>query len=248
MWSMLRFVLPLMLVLAALPAAAERITVFAAASLKTALDDIALAYHTKTGVQITPVYAASSVLARQIAAGAPADVFISANAQWMDWLVARSKIKTDSRADVIGNTLVLVGHGRDGTPLSSVANIARTLGNARLAVALINAVPAGIYAKAALDWAGAPADLPLAQTPNVRSALALVARGETPLGIVYASDAAVTDNVSVLYHFPPQAHPNIRYPAAITNTASRAADAFIGFLHAPAAQMIFVANGFEALP
>lgn len=244
---MLRIVLAIFLSLSALSARAEGVTVFAASSLKTALDQIAQDYLAETGVKVTAVYAASPILARQIAAGAPGDIYISANPGWMDWATSQGAIDAASRRDVIGNGLVLITHG-DAAEQDNLPDIAGLLNGQRLATALTRAVPAGIYAKAALDWAGATDDLPLAEAANVRAALALVARGEAPLGIVYTSDAAAEPRVSTLYSFPADAHPPITYPAALTQNASAPARAFLDHLSGPSATQRLVANGFEPLP
>lgn len=245
---MLRVILSSLLLVAGLPLRADDVTVFAAASLKNALDDIAARYEAETDISVSTVYAGSSVLARQVALGAPADLFMPANPDWMDWAITQGAIRADTRRDVIGNGLVLIAHGADVPPLSNTPDFAALIGTERLAVALTNAVPAGIYAKTALSWAGAPDDLPLAQAVNVRAALTLVVRGETPYGIVYASDANAASDVSVLYRFPDNAHPAIRYPAALTMTASPSAAAFQAYLTSPAAQALFLDHGFETLP
>ncbi len=244
---MLRIVFAIYLSICALSARAEGVTVFAASSLKTALDQIAQDYLAETGVKVTTVYAASPVLARQIAAGAPGDIYISANPAWMDWAASQGAVEEASRRDIIGNGLVLIAHG-DAASQDSLPDIAGLLDGQRLAVALTRAVPAGIYAKAALDWAGAPDDLPLAEAANVRAALALVARGEAPLGIVYASDAAAEPRVSTLYRFPSEAHELITYPAALTTDASATALAFLDHLSGTSATQRFVVNGFAPLP
>lgn len=242
---MIRLILLLVFLTGAASARADSVTVFAAASLKTALDQIAAQYTAATGTDIVPVYAASSVLARQIALGAPADIFVSASADWMDWVASQDALAPATRRDIATNSLVLIAHGAGAPHSTTLPDIAALLNEGRLAVALINAVPAGIYAKAALDWAGAPDDLPLAQSANVRAALALVARGETPLGIVYASDAVAEPRVSVVFRFPAAAHPPIVYPAAAMRDASPAGLAFLDHLASPAARAAFAQNGFQ---
>ena len=176
--------------------AQEQITVFAAASLKNALDDTNTAFTNATGVKVVSSYEASSALARQIEQGAPADVFISADLRWMDYVTERKLIKPDTRMNLLGNRLVLIAPV-DST-LGNVAidqgfDIAKLAGDGRIAVADVKAVPAGLYAKAALEKLGAwsAAEPKLAQAENVRATLAFVARGETPVGIVYETDAKV---------------------------------------------------------
>jgi len=235
----------------ALPASAARLTVFAAASLKTALDEATTAYAAQGGDKVTLSYAGSSVLARQIAQGAPADVFISANPQWMDWLEGEGRIETGTRADILGNRLVLIG--RDDAPPLTVApgmGLADRLGGGWLAMALVDAVPAGIYGKAALQSLGewqAVADK-VAQADNVRAALMLVALGEAAMGVVYATDAEAEDGVAVLGMFPADSHPPIIYPAAaIHGRAGPDARAFLDYLHGAEAAAIFQRHGFAVL-
>jgi len=252
MGGILRYAVWLVLVLAmAVPAAAERLTVFAAASLKTALDEVSTAYAAQGGDKVTLSYAGSSVLARQIAQGAPADVFISANPQWMDWLDGEGRIEAGTRADILGNRLVLVGPaGAPPLTLAAGMDLAGLLGDGWLAMALVDAVPAGIYGKAALqslgEWA-AVADK-VAQADNVRAALMLVALGEAAMGVVYATDAAAEDRVAVLGMFPADSHPPIIYPAAaIRGRASPDARAFLTYLRGAEAAAIFQRHGFAVL-
>jgi len=225
-------------------ALADRVTVFAAASLKNALDAVIAAQQ----IEITAVYAGSATLARQIAAGAPADVFISANPDWMDWLETQGALQGGTRLDVLTNRLAVIRTGA-GEKAGALPDIATLLNGERLATAFVDAVPAGIYARAALQSSGqwervAPL---LAETDNVRAALALVARGEAPLGIVYATDAMAEPRVSVLYTFAPADHPPIVYPAALIQDADNVAQAFLDHLTSPAAQAIFSAQGFGAV-
>jgi len=230
---------------------AGTVTVFAAASLRTALDEVAYGFETATGHDATLSYAGSSALARQIQLGAPAQVFLSANPGWMDVLAADGLIHPGTRRDLLGNRLVLIGHEpQPAVPLSAAFDLAGLLGNGRLAMALVQAVPAGIYGKAALMRLGLwdSVSARVAQTDNVRAALALVALGEAPLGIVYATDAVADPRVFVLGTFPPDTHPPIRYPvAAIGDTASPETAAFLSYLSSPAAQEIFVRQGFIVL-
>lgn len=225
--------------------AEAEVLVFAAASTKNALDDVATAFEAQTGHTITVSYAASSVLARQIARGAPADLFLSANSAWMDDLDGRGL--TSHRVDLLGNSLVLVGTGpAKDLPLSPDFDIAAQLGEGRLAMALVDAVPAGIYGKAALQTLGQwPVLEPhIAQTDNVRAALALVALGAAPLGIVYATDAQAEPRVAVLGAFPESSHPPIRYPIAAIGAPSPEALAFLAFVQSPEAKTLFEAQGF----
>lgn len=236
-------------VLAPVRAGAEGVLVFAAASLKTALDEIATEYTERTGHDVTVSYAASSVLARQIQQGAPADVFISANPEWMDYLEQQGLLRPGTRSDLLGNSLVLIGAA--GRPVLGdirvVHDLRAELGEGFLAMALVDAVPAGIYGKAALQglnqWEAVQDRV--AQTDNVRAALALVATGAAPLGIVYRSDAQAEQRVSVVASFPTDLHPPIIYPAAMTGNATGAARAFLDHLHGDAALAIFQEQGFS---
>lgn len=237
--------------LAPMSARAETVTVFAAASLKTGLDAAARAFEERTGTRVAISYAASSALARQIAAGAPADLFLSADTDWMDHLEGGGLIRADSRINLLGNSLVLIGAPGVTTRLELTpgAPLLNLLGDGRMAVALVEAVPAGKYAKAALEhlglWDGVKDRL--AQAENVRAALALVARGEARLGIVYATDAKVEAKVTVLATVPAGSHPPIVYPAALTRTAGAGAADFLRFLSSPAATAAFEAQGFSIL-
>lgn len=228
------------------PVWADKITVFAAASLKTALDDIAPRFAAETGHVVTLSYAGTSALARQIALGAPADVFISANPGWMDYLAGQDLIVAGSRADIVANRLVLVAYGADA-PGFPPEELPERLGKGYLAMALTDAVPAGVYGKAALAHFGAWQALAdrVAQADNVRAALALVALGEAPYGIVYKSDAAAEPRVSVVALFPADSHPPILYPGAIVRGRdSPAARGFLTFLQGAAAQQVFARHGF----
>ncbi len=244
--------LPLLaLLLFAAPARADSIVVFAAASLKTALDEVAAGFTEATGHQIAASYAGSSGLARQILHGAPADVFLSANTAWMDELEAAGALAPGTRSDLLGNGLVLVAHG-DATPLdlTDPDALSRRLGTGHLAMGLVEAVPAGIYGKAALETLGLWERVrpQVAQSDNVRAALALVATGAAPLGIVYASDAIAETRVSVVAHFPEASHPPITYPVAIVEGHDTPATrALLDHLRTPEARAIFEAQGFRWL-
>ncbi|WGW05778.1 molybdate ABC transporter substrate-binding protein [Tropicibacter oceani] len=231
-----------------LTARAGEVTVFAASSLKTALDAIAPGFQQATGHGLTVSFAGSSVLARQIEAGAPADVFISASADWMDHLAAQGLIDAGSRRNLLGNSLVLIGQPQDA-PLTDWADLPVRLGQGRLAMALVQAVPAGIYGKAALDSLGLWDQLApqVAQADNVRAALALVALGEAPLGVVYATDAQAEPQVSVLATFPAGSHPPIVYPAARIQGSGAAAQDLLDYLNSAPARAVFADQGF-ALP
>lgn len=233
-------------------ATAEVVTVFAAASLTNALDDVGAAWAAETGHLAVMSYAGSSTLAAQIMQGAPADIFISASVDWMDEIAASGDVRVNTRRDILGNTLVLVAHGRDAAPVTIDENLdlAGMLGDGRLAMALVDAVPAGIYGKAALTHLGLwDAVVPLvAQSDNVRSALAFVTRGEAPLGIVYATDAAVDDNVTIIGTFPADSHDPIIYPAGVTaQSESPVALAFLDYLTSDTARAIWAVNGFVVL-
>jgi len=238
------------LALAGSPAArADNLTVFAAASLKNALDDVSTEWK-KGGGQVVASYASSSVLAKQIEQGAPADVFISADTQWMDYVGKKSLIETPR--DLLGNRLVLIAGKNNPLTLEIKPglNLGELLGSDRLAVGDPSNVPAGIYAKEALIklkiWDGVQAKL--ASAADVRAALVLVSRGEAPLGIVYETDAKVDPNVRTVAVFPEDSHKPIRYPVAVVK-ASKNADAakFVAFLSEPAAQAIFTKYGFAVL-
>lgn len=240
------------LVLAARPAAADDLVVFAAASLKNAMDDVAQAWSAETGGAVAVAYAGSSALARQIQQGAPADVYLSANPDWMDALEADGLVDAETRRDLLGNRLVLVAHGDDAAPVAIAPgfDLARLLGDGRLAMALVDAVPAGIYGRAALESLGIWNEVApkVAQGDNVRVALALVARGEAPYGIVYATDAAAEDDVTVVGTFPADSHPPIIYPAArVTDSDHPDAAPFLDHLSSDAARALFERHGFTVL-
>jgi molybdate transport system substrate-binding protein len=234
------------------PGQTETINVFAAASLKNALDEVGDHWRDESGHEARMVYAASPALAKQIAEGAPAGVFISADAAWMDELQARSLIVAASRIDLLGNSLVLIAPASSAvqTTIGKPFDLAALLGDGRLAVADVSAVPAGKYAKAALQTLGAwngVADH-LAQTENVRAALALVARGEAPLGIVYGSDALAEPQVKVVAVFPDDSHPAIIFPAAVVSASENASAVhFVRYLSSAGARAIFVKHGFTPL-
>ena len=251
------FVLPcLIAVLAGAPQpliAQEQITVFAAASLKNALDDANTAFTKATGVRVVAGYEASSALARQIEQGAPADVFVSADLRWMDYAAEHKLIKLDTRVNLLGNKLVLIAPADskfDRVTIGQGFDIARLAGDGRIAVADVKAVPAGLYARAALEKLGAwaVAEPKLAQAENVRATLAFVARGETPIGIVYETDAKIEPKVKIIGAFPDDSYPSVTYPVAATSDSKNpGVAAYLGFLRTQAAKATFEKYGFSFL-
>jgi molybdate transport system substrate-binding protein len=248
------FAAVLAIVLTAHSAAAQQnsITVFAAASMKNALDDVDADFSKTSGVNVVTSYDASSALIKQIEAGAPADVFLSADLNWMDYAAQKKLIKNETRVNLLGNTLVLIapkdskiGNVTIG-PGFDLANLA---GDGRIATGDVKAVPVGLYAKAALEKLGVWASVApkMAMTANVRAALILVARGEAPLGIVYATDAKVESWVKVVGVFPGDSHPPIVYPVAATANGKPATAAYLAFLRSSAARTIFERYGFAVL-
>jgi molybdate transport system substrate-binding protein len=229
------------------------VVVFAAASLKSVLDEISTQWQTESGKHTTISYAASSALAKQIENGAPADIFISADLDWMDYLAKKDLIKAASRSNLLGNRLVLIAPQDSTAKIEIVPNfeLARLLGDGRLALADTNAVPAGKYAKSALEKLGVWTSVhdKIAQAENVRAALILVARQEAPLGIVYQTDAISEPKVKVLATFPTDSHPPIIYPAAQLATSTNAdAAAFLVYLKSAKAKALFEKQGFSVLP
>ncbi|MEO1909670.1 MAG: molybdate ABC transporter substrate-binding protein [Paracoccus sp. (in: a-proteobacteria)] len=247
-----KLTLGVVLVLAcATPMRAEQITVFAAASLKTALDRVADDWNAMSDDTVVVSYAGSSALAKQIQQGAPADIFISAAVDWMDLLQDQDLILPDSRVDLLGNSLVLIGgQGAKPVTLAPDFDLSGLLGQGKLAMALVASVPAGVYGKQSLLslglWQGVAANV--AQADNVRAALALVASGEAPLGIVYATDAAAEPDVAVIGRFPDDSHDSITYPAALVADSShpRARD-FLDHLQGDQAGGVFEAEGFTVI-
>ena len=236
------------------PAAAQdkTVTVFAAASMKNALDDVDAAYTRKTGIKVVVSYAASSTLIKQIEQGAPADVFASADLDWMDYGSQKKAIKDATRVNLLGNRIVLIAP--KDSKIADVAigpgfDLARLAGDGRIVTGDVQAVPVGKYAKAALEKLGAwaAAAPKFAMTENVRAALALVARGEAVLGIVYETDAKVEPGVKIVGAFPPHSHPPIVYPVAATVSAKPEANDYLAFLRTQAAKSIFENYGFTFL-
>jgi molybdate transport system substrate-binding protein len=234
-------------------AQSESVVIFAAASLKNALDEIATNWTAKSDVAVKTSYAASSALAKQIEEGAPADLFISADLDWMDYVEKKSLLKTGTRSNLLGNSIVLVASkdwAKGDIKIEPNFPLAGLLGDGRLAMAGIASVPAGKYGKAALEKLGVWVSVAnkVAEAENVRAALALVGRGEAPLGIVYRTDAAVEPNVKIVGTFPDDSHPPIVYPAAaLASSKNTKAEDFLHYLAGPEAKVIFVKNGFTVL-
>jgi len=236
------------LVAATMPSQPRPVLVFAAASLKTALDALIDPARQATGAVVRVSYAGTSALARQIEEGAPADLFISADVEWMDYAESHDLLKPGTRVDLLTNRLVLVAPRLEPVALRIAPgfDLAGALGTGRLAVADPSVVPAGRYARAALTTLGiwdAVSDH-LAPAENVRAALLLVSRAEAPLGIVYRTDAAADADVVVVDTFPDTTHPRIVYPAALTRRASAGADKVLAFLQGDEAGVEFVRQGF----
>ncbi|MGE3144317.1 MAG: molybdate ABC transporter substrate-binding protein [Pseudorhodoplanes sp.] len=234
------------------PAQDRSITVFAAASMKNALDDVNAAFTAKTGIKVVASYAASSALMKQIEQGAPADVYVSADLAWMDYGSQKKVIKDDTRTNLLGNKLVLIAPKDSKIGAVTIGqgfDLAKLAGDGRIATGDVQAVPVGKYAKAALEKLGSwqAAAPKFAMADNVRAALALVARGEAALGIVYETDAKVDPGVKILAAFPAGSHEPITYPVAATATARPDANAYLAFLRTPQAKAIFEKYGFSFL-
>jgi len=230
----------------------QSLIVFAAASMKNALDDVDSAFTKQSGTQVVASYDASSALMKQIEGGAPADVFVSADLQWMDYGAQKKLIKDDTRVNLLGNQLVLIAAKDskiDNVTIAPNFDLAKLAGDGRIATGDVKAVPVGIYAKAALEKLGvwASVEPKMAMASNVRAALVLVARGEAPLGIVYSTDAKVEPGVKVVGVFPEDSHPPIIYPVAATVTAKPDVAPYLAFLRSSAAKAIFERYGFTVL-
>ncbi|OYZ89040.1 MAG: molybdate ABC transporter substrate-binding protein [Rhizobiales bacterium 17-65-6] len=233
-------------------AQSEPVTIFAAASLKNALDAVAADWQKETGKTTRISYAASSGLAKQIEAGAPADIFISADLDWMDYAASHKLLQEQSRFNFLGNRLVLIAPKDNAKPvdIKKGFDLAGLLKGGRLAMGNVASVPAGKYGKAALESLQVWSDVEAAvvQSENVRAALVLVARGEAPYGIVYATDARSEAGVTVVGTFPAESHPPIVYPAALLTGADDAADqAFFAYLTSAAGAAHFRDQGFLVL-
>lgn len=230
----------------------KSILVFAAASLKDALDDVNVAFSKTTGTKVTASYAASSQLIKQIEQGAPADIFISADLDWMDYGAQKKLIKEATRVNLLGNRLVLIAPGDSKVERVTIGSnfpLASLAGDGRIVTGDVRAVPVGRYAKAALEKLGLWESVQpkLAMVENARVALALVARGEAPLGIVYETDAQTEPKVRAIGVFPPDSHPPIIYPAALTAEAKAGAAEYLAFLQSAAARQLFENRGFVFL-
>ena len=238
----------------AAPAVAQShdVLVFAAASLKNALDEVAAQWQRESGKKVAISYAASNTLIKQIEQGAPVDIFISADLDWMDYGQQKGLIKPDTRVNLLGNRIVLIAP-KDSTVSVNVQpgfDLAALLKGGRLAMGNVDAVPAGKYGKAALEKLGAWDGVKdkIAQAESVRAALVLVSRGEAPLGIVYQTDAASDPSVKIVGVFPENAHPPIIYPIALTKDSANAdAQAFLNYIKSPAARPAFERQGFTVL-
>ncbi len=234
-------------------AESDTVTVFAAASTTNAVNDIGKVFADKGLGKIVPSYASSSTLAKQVENGAPANVFISADEPWVNYLEERKLIEPGTRFDLLGNKLVLIapaGSTVNKVEIGPKFDPAKLLGSGKLATGDPDHVPVGKYAKAALEKLGAWGSIEskLARAADVRGALTLVERGEAPLGIVYSTDAAITPKVKVVGAFPPDSHPKIVYPVAlVAGKATPAARKFLEFLKAPEAKAIFKKYGFTVI-
>ena len=233
-------------------AAAQDLTVFAAASMKTALDEVDAAWKAETGKTVVVSYAASSALAKQIEQGAPADLFVSADIPWMDYVASKNLIEPDTRSDLLGNELVLVAPTSqpESVALTPGVDLAGKVGDGKIATGDVASVPVGKYAKASLEKLGIwdKVGPKIAGAENVRAALGLVARSEARYGIVYATDAKAEPKVVVVGTFPTDSHPPIVYPVAITKDSTHPdAAAYLAFLHGPKAATIFAGQGFTVL-
>lgn len=237
------------LVLAPFLAAAEPVTIFAAASTADAVEAIGESFTDRTGTEVVPVFAASSTLARQIAAGAPADVYLSANERWMDHLAEQGRLEPGTRMELLANRLALIAPAGSSMKPGDIRelDLVALLGDRRLAVGDPAHVPAGMYAQQALEHLGLWDEVRprLASGASVRHALAFVARGEAPLGIVYSSDAETFDSVETVALFPEDSHAPIVYPAAILAGHARPeVVAFFDFMRSPEAAALFRRYGF----
>ena len=232
-------------------ALAEDVSVFAAASLTNALTEIGDSFTAKTGNKMVPSYAASSSLAKQVEQGAPGQIFASADLKWMDYLADKKLITLESRFNLLGNTLVLIApvDSKQGhVELTPKTDIAAVAGAGRIATGNPDSVPVGLYFKQAMERSGQwkAVEAKIAGTDSVRAALAFVERGEVPLGVVYATDAAVSQKVKVVGVFPETMHDPIVYPfALIAGKDSPAAKALLEYIRSPDSKAVFVRYGFK---
>ena len=230
----------------------KSLTVFAAASMKNALDELNAAYTAKSGVKVTSSYAASSALAKQIEQGAPADIFISADLEWMDYSVGKKDINEATRTSLLGNSIVLIA-AKDSkfadVKIGQGFDLAKLAGDGKIATGDVKSVPVGKYAKAALEKLGSwtAAEPKFAMAESVRAALTLVSRGEAPLGIVYATDAKIDPGVKVIGTFPADSHPAIIYPVAATTKAKSESTDYLTFLKGSTSKTIMEKYGFTFL-
>lgn len=234
-----------------LPASAGEVTVFAAASLKNALDQVAADWQATSGNTVVLTYGGSPAIAKQIMQGAPADLFVSASKQWMDEVENAGLTVAGTREDLLSNHMVLVGQpGAAPVELTASTDLAGLLAGGKLSMALVDSVPAGQYGKASLETLGLwqSVEPSVVQSENVRAALALVATKEAALGIVYASDAVAEPGVAVIGTFPDDSHPKILYPAAEIAPGKPEAQDFLTYLHSDAARAVFEQQGFVVLP
>jgi molybdate transport system substrate-binding protein len=247
--------LALVAAFATTPARAQQVTltVFAAASMKNAVDDINAAFSkANPNIKVVSSYAASSALAKQIEAGAPADLFASADLEWMDYVAKKDLIKPDTRISLLGNRLVLIAPKDskiDNVSIGPSFDLAKLAGDGRIATGDVRAVPVGKYAKAALEklgsWQAAAPKFAMAE--NVRAALLLVSRSEAALGIVYETDAKIDKGVKIVGKFPEDSHPPITYPVALTKDAKPEAAKYLEFMKSGMAKTIFETYGFTFL-
>jgi molybdate transport system substrate-binding protein len=247
----------LLALIAVLPAQAQHktVVVYAAVSMKDALDDLDADFTKTTGIEAVTSFASSSALAMAIDAGTSVDVFVSADLEWMDYLERKKLLKNGSRSNLLGNRLVLIApkeSNLDNVIIGRDFDLAKLAGNGRVAVADVLTVPAGKYAKDALEKLGgganwAAAERKLVEAKNVRGALELVAHGTASLGIVYETDAKVEPQVKIIGHFPESSHPPIIYPVALTATAGPEASNYIAFIRSQPAKVIFEKYGFTFL-
>ena len=236
------------------PAVAQdkSLTVFAAASMKNALDEVNAAYTARTGIKIVASYAASSALAKQIEQGAPADIFVSADTDWMDYAIGKKTVAAPTRVNLLGNSIVLIApkDSRIGSvAIGPAFDLAGLAGDGKIATGDVKAVPVGKYAKAALEKLGSwtAAEPKFAMADNVRAALLLVSRGEAALGIVYATDAKVEPGVKIVGTFPADSHPPIVYPVAATAMAKPDAANYLAYLRSQASKAVLERYGFTFL-
>jgi molybdate transport system substrate-binding protein len=220
--------------------------------MKNALDEVNTQFTNRSGIKVVASYAASSALMKQIEQGAPADVFLSADIDWMDYGAKNNLINNDSRENLLGNRLVLIAPKDskiDKVSIERGFDLAGLVGNGRIATGDVRSVPAGLYAKAALEKLGvwSSVESKLAMAENVRAALVLVARREAPLGIVYETDAKIDPSVKIVGVFPEDSHPLIIYPVAMTKNARPDAAQYLAFLTTPEAKAVFERYGFRPL-